>query len=632
MIQLKNICLEYGQQTLYDNLSLNIQTTDRIGLVGRNGSGKSTLLKVITGNIGIDSGHINIAKQQKIAYMPQEVLLQSNKTVEDEAFATFTHLNQLLEEAQKLDAAIHNTTNPRHEDIERYAELQHEIQEQSLEEKQRKVDTILQGLQFDEAKRKTPVTQLSVGWRMRLVLAKLLLQDADFYLFDEPTNHLDLATKEWFLQFLKHESTFGFLIVCHDRYFLDRLCEKTFALQYGGKSKLYTGNYSEYKKQEEFDLLQLEKAYEDQQKEIKQKQRVIDRFRSKSSKAKMAQSMIKQLEKIDLIELEPSSKNINFSLAPVERSGKDVIVVKNMQHAFKHKLFENVSLTIHRGEKVALVAPNGTGKTTLFNLIAGKLAVQHGSIEKGYNVKSTLFDQDQEKVLTPNNTLIQEIESACQASEQKIRSFLGSFLFPKDDVLKQTKVLSGGERNRVAMVKVLLSNANFLMLDEPTNHLDIESKEIVLKALQQFDGTILFVSHDQDFVNNLATRIIELTPHGAISYEGNYDTYLQFKKQETSHLEIHHKHQATKSPQAGEPKTVNKKDLYQIQKRCRNLETKIDKLQKQLDTLHETFYELEYGSDAYNKAASKKAMIEQQIDDTTEQWEAAQEELDALNS
>lgn len=631
MIQLKNICLEYGQQTLYDNLSLTLHAHDRIGLVGRNGSGKSTLLKVITGNLGIDSGNINISKQQTIAYMPQEVLLQSNKTVQEEAFATFQQLNALLEESALLDQKIHSTDHPVDEDVERFAHIQHEIQELGLEEKQRKVDTILKGLQFDEEKRKTPVTQLSVGWRMRLVLAKLLLQDADFYLFDEPTNHLDLATKEWFLQFLKYEAKFGFLIVCHDKYFLDKLCDKTFALQYGGKSKLYTGNYSEYKKQEEFDLAQLEKSYEEQQKEIKQKQRVIDRFRSKSSKAKMAQSMIKQLEKIDIIELEPSAKNINFSLQKVERSGKDVITIKNAQHTFKHKIFEHVSFTIHREEKVALVAPNGTGKTTLFNLIAGKLPLQHGSIEKGYNVTSTLFDQDQEKVLTPNNTLIEEIESACQASEQKIRSFLGSFLFPKDDVLKQTKVLSGGERNRVAMVKVLLSNANFLMLDEPTNHLDIESKEIVLKALQQFNGTILFVSHDQDFVNNLATRIIELTPHGAISYDGNYDTYLQFKKQETSHLQTHHKHQAVEIVNQ-ETTNTNKKELYQLQKKCRNLETKIDKFQNELDKLHDTFYELEYGTEAYNKAAHKKTILEQKINDTTTEWEAAQEELDKIAS
>lgn len=626
MIQLKNICLEYGQQKIFDDLSLTLHQQDRIGLVGRNGSGKSTLLKVIASKLGIDSGSIHISKQQTIAYMPQEMLLKSTKTAEEEAFATFHELYSMLEKSKELEHRMHTSTPTAH-DVEQYAVLQHDITELNPEEKIRKVTSILDGLQFDEVKKKTPVLQLSVGWRMRLVLAKLLLQEADFYLFDEPTNHLDLATKEWFLNFLHHETSFGFLLVCHDRYFLDKVCEKTFALKSGGKNKLYQGNYSTYKQQEAEETILLEKAYEEQQKEIKQKQRTIDRFRSKSSKAKMAQSMIKQLNKIEIIELDQTNKSINFALPEVERSGKEVLYVENVQHAFDHTLFSNISCTIHRGEKVALIAPNGTGKTTLFNLIAKKLPLQHGKILEGYKVKATLFDQDQEKVLDPNNTILEEVQTACKAPEQKIRTFLGSFLFPKDDVLKLTKVLSGGERNRVAMVKVLLSNANFLMLDEPTNHLDIESKEIVLKALQQFDGTILFVSHDQDFINNLATRIIELTPTRIVDYQGNYDTYLQFKQQQSKEAFL--AEQKTNKEKNKKPTLqIDKKDLYQLQKKCRNLERKIDRLQEEINAIVEKFYALEFGSSSYQKASEKKHNLEQKIKETTKEWEELQATLD----
>ena len=613
MINLKSLNLKFGDQIVYDNLSLLIQDDDRIALVGRNGSGKSTLLKVIGKEQGIDTGEIAVTKGLKIAYMPQEMILKSTKSVEDEAFATYETLFTQIQEAKELEDKIHAAgAHPLAADVEKYSQLQHDISEQDPDAKRLKVNKLLAGLQFNDMTRKTRVDQLSVGWRMRLVLAKLLLQEADFYLFDEPTNHLDLATKEWFLNFLKYETTFGFLLVCHDRYFLDNLCNKTLAILPQGKSKIYAGNYSYYKKLEEEEAIFLEKAYEAQQRDIKQRKETIEKFRASATRSKMAQSMIKQLEKVDMIEKQVQSKKVSFALPPAERAGQIVLAVKNVSHTFDRQLFKNVNFEIQRGEKVALIAPNGTGKSTLFNLIASKLDLQQGSVEKGHNVTSTLFDQDQEKVLNPDLTIIEEVTAHVKATEQRIRTFLGSFLFPKADAMKKTAVLSGGERNRVAMVKVLLANANFLMLDEPTNHLDIESKEVVLNALQQFDGTMLFVSHDQDFVNNLATRIIELSENGIISFDGNYDAYMEFKNsfdKKTTAKDA----KATVATKAVKESTLSKKELFELRKKYKNLENNMNKYKVELETLVAGMYNFAFGTPEYNQAQEKKDVLEKRI-------------------
>lgn len=614
MIHLKNISLKFGDQIVYDDLNLMIQDEDRIALVGRNGSGKSTLLKVIAKTQGIDGGEVVVTKGLNIAYMPQEMILKSTKTVEEEAFATFGELFENIQKAKELEDKITAAgAHPNPSDIERYAILQHEIAEMEPEAKRLKVNKLLAGLQFDERHRLTQVDQLSVGWRMRLVLAKLLLQEADFYLFDEPTNHLDLSTKEWFLNFLKYETTFGFLLVCHDRYFLDNLCNKTLAILPAGKSKIYAGNYSYYKKLEEEEAIFLEKAYEAQQRDIKQRKETIEKFRASATKSKMAQSMIKQLEKVEIIEKQHQSKKINFALPPVERAGQVVLTVKNLSQVFNRTLFKDVNFTIQRGEKVALVAPNGTGKSTLFNLIAGKLPLQTGSVELGHNVTSTLFDQDQEKVLNPEATIIEEVTAHCKATEQRIRTFLGSFLFPKADAMKKTKVLSGGERNRVAMVKVLLANANFLMLDEPTNHLDIESKETVLNALQQFDGTLLFVSHDQDFVNNLATRIIELNERGVVSYDGNYDAYLEFKNSVDGKSTTPAVKAVVQEKKQIKESSLSKKELFELRKKYKNLENNMNKYKVELESLLANMYNFSFGTAEYLQANEKKETLEKRI-------------------
>ena len=626
MIFIKNLSLQFGSQIIFDNVSSNLSDKDKIGLVGRNGTGKSTLLKIIAGLQDYDKGNIETSNHFKVAYMPQEVVITSDKNVVDETMASFEYLHQLKAEYDQLEEIIVN--NPTEEQMMRYADLAHELLEQNFEEKRSQAQRILMGLGFDTTKQQALVSELSVGWRMRIVLAKLLLQDADFYLFDEPTNHLDITAKNWFLSFLK-EGKFGYLLVCHDRYFLDKACAKTFELSQG-KLTVYHGNYSYYIQQKNIRTEHLERAYEQQQREIKRQERTIERFKASATKATAMQSMLKRLEKVDRIELEVGPKTMNLKLQVPERSGEYVLTVRSVSHSFNQKLFHNVSFEIQREDKIALIAPNGTGKTTLFNLIAKKLPLLDGSISLGHNVSVALFDQDQEKVLDPNKTILEEVITACsKVPESQIRSTLGALLFSGDDIFKKTNVFSGGERNRVAMAKVILKNANFLLLDEPTNHLDIESKEVILHALGQYQGTILFVSHDQDFVNKLATKIVELTPQGVTVFEGNYDQYLETQEQLLK-IKSDSQKKVTHIKKEALEKTSNKNN-YELQKKSKNIENKIDKLEKDVACLLEKMGNYAYGSDMYQNINQQVQKINNELVTSHKEWENLQSQIESEN-
>jgi ATP-binding cassette subfamily F protein 3 len=624
VITVKDISLQFGEQIVFDEVSCMLYKHDRVGLVGRNGAGKSTFLKVLDGVIGIDSGNMEMQKGCKIAYMPQEVVITSNKNVLDETLSSLADLFAMDEQRKILAARIeHDATE---QDMIAYAELEHELMELNFELKKVEAEKILVGLGFDDAKKSMAVSQLSVGWRMRVVLAKLLLQDADFYLFDEPTNHLDLPAKTWFLNFLNN-GDFGYLLVCHDRYFLDKACNKTFELSLG-KLTVYHGNYSYYVEQKKIRQEHLMQAYEQQEREIKQKQRTIDRFRASANKASMAQSMIKALDKIERIEIEQAPKTMVLKIAPPQRSGQYVLTVKNVKFGFNTPLFDQVSFEIERGDKIALVAPNGTGKTTLFNLIAKKLSLEHGSIVLGHQVSTALFDQDQEKVLDPDKTILQEVmDSLPHVKESEIRAVLGAFLFSGDDVHKVTRVLSGGERNRVAMTKVVLSKSNFYLLDEPTNHLDIESKEVILQALKNFEGTIFFVSHDQDFVNRLATKIIELHKHGVHVFEGNYDEYLAFKNNVANLKKNQNQHMPLKSIKETAVKPENKKEQYELQKKAKNLANRIASFkQKHTEILHNMGMAA-YGGVQYQTLQSEFEKLQKNMQNATKELKELEQKL-----
>ncbi len=628
MFIVKNLSLNFGQCAIFDNISFTVNSNQRIGLVGRNGSGKTTLLKIIAGQQEYDSGQINIQGDKKVAYLPQNVILLSEKTIFREALNIYKimlgNLGDLVEEYNSLEKKLDDSSV---EDLERYSLLQINLQELEFEKKITEAKNILLGLGFREQQFTDPVQTLSVGWKMRLVLAKLLLQKADFYLFDEPTNHLDLVAKDWFLDFLKRSQTlnassgFGFMLVCHDRYFLDKLCNQIYEVSLG-HINIFTGNYSKYLEQKKHNQELLEKKFVEQQKFLKKERELIDRFRASATKAKMVQSRLKALDKIEMVKLEPKSQIMRFSLPKVVRTGKIVLTVKKLSKSFADKkIFKDISFEIERGEMVAIVAPNGQGKSTVLNIIMNKLKSNAGSFELGHNVKTAFFEQDQNKSLNLKNDLIKEVESACKTSEQRqrVRGLLGAFLFSGDDVDKRVSVLSGGEKNRVAMIKVLLQNANFLLLDEPTNHLDIESKDVLLNVLKKYDGTVLFVSHDRDFLNNLATSIIELKEDSAYKYKGNYDSFLVQKNAQKEVLQDAEIIESKAKDICH--KTKLKENDYEKRKLIRRLETKISKQEVELELLTKKFESLEYGSKDYDQTLYILNKLEKELNKNLALWE-----------
>lgn len=616
MINIKNLNLFFGSRALFNDVSFAVSQSARLGLVGLNGSGKSTLLKVISGIQAYDTGNIAFVPGKKIAYMPQDVVLQSDKTIIEEALTACGDIATLQKRCAQLEAKIEQGITDDHI-IDEYIELQEQLGNLEPAKLRIEAERILLGLGFKTEQMDKAVNILSVGWKMRIVLAKLLLQKADFYLFDEPTNHLDIVAKDWFLQFLK-DANFGFMLVCHERYFLDQLCSSILALE-NGKSKVYKGNYSAFEKQYAIDLEQLQAAYVQQQKEIKRKTDTIAKFRASATKAKMAQSMQKQLDKLERITLPPSIKKVHFHFPATKRTGRMVLQTNGIAHAFGPKqLFQNVNLQIERGQKVALVAANGVGKTTLFNIIVGNLALQNGSVEFGANVDYAIFAQDQNEALDFDASIFENAKERCsKKSEQQIRSFLGAFLFSADDIEKKVGVLSGGEKNRVAMAIVLMQDANFLLLDEPTNHLDMPSKDILIQALRDFDGTIFFVSHDHYFINQLANRVIELTPNGTHAYEGNYEVYLDQKQANTPNKI------ATTNGMPQKKEKTNK-EQYEHNKELRSIERSIERLEKDISRIEGSFADLTYGTDAFAQAQKKLHAKKEKLEQLLLSWENLQ--------
>jgi ATP-binding cassette, subfamily F, member 3 len=628
-IIINDLCLSFGDRVIFNSINFSIDYSEKIGLLGRNGSGKSTLLKIIAGHDKPNSGSVSYDKKKTVRYLPQELVLESTKTVFNETldvFSSFLRAKQEMHEIEnRLETGVDDTTAASLTD--RYAILQEHYAHFDENQALMKAERILKGLGFSEHQRNQSVDTLSVGWKMRVSLAKLLLQEADFYLFDEPTNHLDLTTKEWFFSFLK-EGDFGYLLVTHDKYFLSHSCEKIVEIERSAIT-VYKGGFSSYLEQKEKRQEEVLAAYKLQQKEIARKQETINRFRAQATKAAMVQSMIKDLEKMERIEIESTMPTVHFSFADVVRAGKIVLEINKVCHSFDDTpLFNNASCNIMRGKKVALIAPNGTGKTTLFNLIVGNLALQHGTIILGHNVAPAYFQQDQTRVMNKNNSVLQEVLDACRhVPEAKIRSFLGAFLFSGDDVKKKIYQLSGGEKNRVAMVKVLLQDANLLLLDEPTNHLDIYAKEVLQQALQQYKGTILFVSHDHDFVQHVADTILELTPSGLYAYDGTYESYLYHRKLiSNSTKEIEVIAQSTLSNKQSKDFQCALRER-QLKKQVRSLEEQIKKLEKKQEMLAQQLSEFAYGTNEYEKIISALTTIDTEIKSSYDEWEQIMKQM-----
>jgi len=533
MIQLTGAAKHYGPKILFENVDWLVTPNERTGVVGANGSGKSSLLKVLAGLEGLDSGTLLVQKGLTLGYLPQEGLSLSGRSVFAECMTVFADIRALEQEQEQLTQRMAelDPAGPEYAQVaERFhrAEGEHRARDGYALEAQ--IGAVLSGLGFSERDWKRRTEEFSGGWQMRIALAKLLLERPNLLLLDEPTNHLDLEARNWLEGYLG-SYPYAVVVVSHDRYFLDMTVRKIAELWNKGLY-LFSGGYTRYEHQKTERRAQLQAAYDNQQDRIRQLEAFINRFRYQATKAKQVQSRIKELERIDRIELPSEEKSIHFSFPQPKPSGRVVAELQNVAKSYgPHTVFAGVGFIIERGDRVALVGVNGAGKSTLIRILAGTEAVTSGSYRLGHNAQPDYFAQDQYKELDPTARLLDDLATvAPRATNTELRSILGCFLFSEDDVFKTIGVLSGGERNRYALARMLMMPSNFLLLDEPTNHLDMRAKDVLLTALEEYTGTVIFVSHDRYFIDRLATRVFEIEDGQLTVFPGNYEDY-QWRKQ-----------------------------------------------------------------------------------------------------
>src|SRR5579863_2159839 len=548
MIQLSGAGKRFGHKLLFENTDWLITPRDRIGLVGANGTGKSTLMKILAGLDTLDYGSLIVAKGTTAGYLPQDGLSLSGRTVFAECMGVFSELHAMERELETLTHQISELdhTSPEYADVaDRYHSLEHEFRTRDGYSIEAEVGRVLMGLGFQKEDWERQTEEFSGGWQMRLALAKLLLQKPNLLLLDEPTNHLDLEARNWLEEYL-HDYPYALVLISHDRYFLDVTVNKIAEI-WNKRFWFYVGNYDKFLAQKTQRNEQLQAAYKNQRERIEQLEVFINRFRYQATKAKQVQSRIKELEKIDRIEVPPEEKTIHFSFPQPKPSGRIVAEFENVAKIYPAKtsgsvsgstmksgekeVFRDVSFMIEKGDRIALVGINGAGKSTLIKLLAGAELPTTGEFRLGYNVEADYFAQDQYKELDADARMIDDLGAASPRSTQtELRSLLGCFLFSEDDVFKKIGVLSGGERGRYALLRLLLHPANFLLLDEPTNHLDLRAKDVLLDALMKYTGTVVFVSHDRYFIDKLATRVFEIGDGKVEVYPGNYEDYLWRKQ------------------------------------------------------------------------------------------------------
>jgi ATP-binding cassette, subfamily F, member 3 len=529
MIQFSGAAKRYGPKTLFENLDWLVTPNERTGLVGANGTGKSSLLKVLAGIEGLDSGNLTVQRGITIGYLPQEGLSLSGRSVLAECMTVFAGLRALEQEQEELAHRMAEL-DPASEEYADVAERFHLVEGQfrahdgySIEAQ---VGTVLSGLGFSQHDWQRHTEEFSGGWQMRIALAKLLLEKPNLLLLDEPTNHLDLEARNWLEEYLA-DYPHAVVLVSHDRYFLD-LTVRRIAELWNKGLHFYTGGYSRYEEQKTERRAQLQAAYSNQRERIEQLEAFINRFRYQATKAKQVQSRIKELERIERIEIPPEEKAIHFRFPQPKPSGRVVAEFQGVAKSYgDHPVFSGASFFIERGDRVALVGVNGAGKSTLIKILAGVEPVTSGEYILGHNAQPDYFAQDQYKELDPGARMLDDLSTvAPRATNTELRSVLGCFLFSEDDVFKTIGVLSGGERNRYALARMLMMPSNFLLLDEPTNHLDMRAKDVLLTALEEYTGTVVFVSHDRYFIDHLATRVFEIEDGKVTVFPGNYEDYL----------------------------------------------------------------------------------------------------------
>lgn len=630
MIAVSNISLHFGGRTMFDEVSFLINETDKIGLVGRNGAGKSTLLKVLTGLQPLDGGNIMLPKGTVIGYLPQELGYQSQLTVIDEAKKAF---EEALTIQAKRDQILIDLETRTDYETDSYMDLINELQEaehllemHDTTNVQEQTERILKGLGFDTLDFTKAMKDLSGGWQMRVELAKILLQKPQLILLDEPTNHLDIDSILWLEKFLKDYNG-AIVMVSHDRSFLDNITNRTIEVV-SGNVEDYNVAYSDYKILREERRESTINAAKNQQREIAQIERNIDRFRAKASKATFAQSLIKKLDKMERIEVEEDkvfAMNLRFPVA--QPSGKLVITADKLSKSFgSKKVIQEQSVEIYRGEKVAFIGKNGMGKTTYSRMMIGDIPFDQGEVTLGHNVTVGYYAQHAADTIDGNDTVLDVVDKVAVGDiRTKLRDLLGCFLFTGDDVYKKVKVLSGGEKSRLALCRLILEPRNFLVLDEPTNHLDLVSKEILKNAVKNFEGTVLVVSHDRDFLSGLTTKLFEFTPEGIKEHLDGIDEFLEKKNVENMRaFEKVEKPVAQKQEAKAEDTSADKdKEAQRVKKQIGQLEQKIEKLEKSIAEYDEQLQNPQQYAilTADNQFFTKYENLKKELETTMAEWE-----------
>ncbi|MBX2990688.1 MAG: ABC-F family ATP-binding cassette domain-containing protein [Bacteroidetes bacterium] len=536
MISAVNIALQYGSKILFKGVSFRIGTHDRIGLVGSNGTGKTTLLRMLIGEASPDKGEIAKAKYVTVGYLPQEGMHVEGRTLYKEAETAFGDVLEAQQHLEEVHRRMGEVTDHQSEEfqelLELYGELQHKLEDSDAFRMKAKIEKVLLGLGFSVEDLDRQTDEFSGGWQMRIALAKLLLIQPSLLLLDEPTNHLDLDSLQWLEEYLQSYEG-AVMIVSHDRRFLDNMTTKTYELSLGNLAE-YPGNFSLYVREKEERKQLTLAAYQNQQQQIKQTERFIERFRYKATKARQVQSRVKMLEKMDLVEIEDEESGIHFKFPPAPSSGRSVLEIRNLQKSYGSKrIFSGIDFDIDRGDRIAFVGVNGAGKSTLSKIVAGVEPFEGGERKLGHNVILSYFAQHQADELNPANDVLGTVDEVAVGEIRKsLRNLLGCFLFRGDDVFKKVAVLSGGEKSRLALAKMLLQPCNLIVMDEPTNHLDMRSKAVMQKALMNFEGSYIIVSHDRDFLDPIVNKVVEFSKGGVRTFAGNVSEYIYAKQKE----------------------------------------------------------------------------------------------------
>ncbi|MFB1052211.1 ABC-F family ATP-binding cassette domain-containing protein [Paraliobacillus sp. JSM ZJ581] len=639
LMQINQLSKRYGAELILSNIKLEIKSNDRIAIVGRNGAGKSTLLKIMADVLSYDEGDIHKPKHVTLGYLAQNTGLETNETIWNEMLSVFAELIETEDKLRAMEQQMGNPTlmedNSRYQQLlHSYDQLQEDFKKNGGYQYEADIKAVLNGLNFKEFDLATPINELSGGQKTRLALGKLLLSKPDVLILDEPTNHLDIETLTWLEVYLNNYHG-AVVIVSHDRYFLDKTVNTIYEIS-RHQSKKYHGNYTKYLVQKAADYEREMKEFEKQQTEIKRMEDFVQRNLARASTTKRAQSRRKQLEKIERMDKPKGDEgSASFSFTINQRSGNDVIKVKELAFHYDDTddpIFSDLSFQVSRGDRIALVGPNGVGKTTLLKTITGDLHPSNGDIQIGSKVDIGYYDQEQTKLHSTKSVLMELWDDYPMIDEKDIRTTLGNFLFSGDDVLKTVSALSGGEKARLALAKLMMQKANLLILDEPTNHLDLDSKEVLEAALIDFPGTIIFVSHDRYFINEIASEVLEMQPEGSSLYLGDYDYYLEKKQEafELAQLQVQEKEteekQAVKS--SFHQDKARKQEQRKIERRIEEIERKIEKLEAAVEN-NEALLCKPYIFQDHEKAltlTTENEQVNAQIEQLMVEWEALQEE------